>query len=370
MPAATSGGSAAGALGRLRNAGDRQADHVGHLRPQVGVVDEHPTPELHVAAGRGLERELEAFLDRRPVDRAFEIQSLAHGAGGGQCLVEFHRTLLSFGSQRKHRERCATRRSVVCPRAAPGYAAVSAPKGVSTMDVWTGPTDRYYYGWYDAASGPLGPPPTDGQIKAEAVDRLRKNPNTVDSDLLVDVKRAVVILRGSVPDRRAKRSAGDDCWDILGVRDVSNLLDVDAGPGEDHGTVADVMSSPAHLALTTDSCGHVASIMRDDDIGFVVVVDDRGRPAGVVTDRDLVTRAVAEGIGPDAPVDSVITGEPASIDSGRPVSEAVSMMRAFAVRRLPVVHDGAIVGVVTLGDLARERDPGSALAEISGAPAN
>ena len=238
------------------------------------------------------------------------------------------------------------------------------------MDVWTVPTDRYYDGWYDAASGPLGPPPTDGQIKTEAVDRLRKNPNTADSDLLVDVKRAVVILRGSVPDRRAKRSAGDDCWDILGVRDVSNLLDVEAGPGEDHGTVADVMSSPAHLARTTDSCGHVATIMRDDEIGFVVVVDDQGRPAGVVTDRDLVTRAVAEGIGPDAPVDSVITGEPASIDSGRPVREAVSMMRAFAVRRLPVVHDGAIVGVVTLGDLARERDPGSALAEISGAPAN
>ena len=235
------------------------------------------------------------------------------------------------------------------------------------MDVWTWPADRYYYGWYDTPPGAVGPPATDGQIKSEAVDRLRKNPYTADCDLRVDVKRGVVILRGVVPDRRAKRSAGDDCWDILGVRDVSNQLEVAEGQ-DTEGTVADVMSSPAHMAFTADSLARVAAMMRDDDIGFVVVVDENGVPTGVVTDRDIVTRAVAEGASPTQPVEQLVTVEPASIDSENPIDDAVALMRSYAVRRLPVVHDGSVVGVVSLGDLARERDPGSALADIAAAP--
>lgn len=235
------------------------------------------------------------------------------------------------------------------------------------MDVWSWPADRYYYGWYDTPPGAVGPPATDGQIKSEAVDRLRKNPYTADCDLHVDVKRGVIILRGIVPDRRAKRSAGDDCWDILGVRDVSNQLEVAEGKDTD-GTVADVMSTPARMAFTADSEARVAAMMRDDDIGFVVVVDENGVPTGVVTDRDIVTRAVAEGADPTKPVEQIVTTEPVSIDSDQPISEAVTLMRSYAVRRLPVVHDGSVVGVVSLGDLARERDPGSALADISAAP--
>jgi CBS domain-containing protein len=235
------------------------------------------------------------------------------------------------------------------------------------MDVWTWPADRYYYGWYDTPPGAVGPPATDGQIKSEAVDRLRKNPFTAECDLTVDVKRGVVILRGIVPDRRAKRSAGDDCWDILGVRDVSNQLEVAEGQ-DPEGTVGEVMSAPALMALTTDPVSHVAAMMRDEDIGFVVVVDRNGMPAGVVTDRDIVTRAVAEGASPTQHVADLVTMEPASVDREAPIDEAVTLMRSYAVRRLPVVHDGSVVGVVSLGDLARERDPGSALADISAAP--
>jgi CBS domain-containing protein len=235
------------------------------------------------------------------------------------------------------------------------------------MDVWTWPADRYYYGWYDTPPGAVGPPATDGQIKSEAVDRLRKNPFTADCDLNVDVKRGVVILRGIVPDRRAKRSAGDDCWDILGVRDVSNQLEVAEGQ-DSEGTVAEVMSAPARMALATDPVAHVAAIMRDEDIGFVVVIDQNGTPTGVVTDRDIVTRAVAEGSSPTQRVEELVTVEPASIDRDSAIDDAVALMRSYAVRRLPVVHQGSVVGVVSLGDLARSRDPGSVLADISAAP--
>jgi CBS domain-containing protein len=236
------------------------------------------------------------------------------------------------------------------------------------MDVWTWPADRYYYGWYDTPPGAVGPPATDGQIKSEAVDRLRKNPYTAECELQVDVKRGVVILRGAVPDRRAKRSAGDDCWDILGVRDVSNQLEVAEGQGDAEGIVADVMSAPALMAFGGDPLARVASMMRDNDIGFVVVVDDNGVPTGVVTDRDIVTRAVADGAAPTQAVQELVTVEPAAVDQDEPIGRAVALMRSYSVRRLPVVHDGSVVGVVSLGDLARVRDPGSVLADISAAP--
>jgi CBS domain-containing protein len=232
------------------------------------------------------------------------------------------------------------------------------------MEIWNTPVSRYYDGWYDIPSGPVGPPATDGQIKAEAVDRLRKNPKTAESELSVDVKRAVVILRGTVPDRRAKRAAGDDCWDIMGVHDVSNQLEVADGPST-RGTVGDAMTAPAVMAFSTDSVATVAALMRDRDIGFVVVVDESGEPMGVVTDRDIVTRSLATGAGADTSIGSLVTADYVSIDSERPLSDAVMLMRSYALRRLAVVHGGSVVGVVSLGDLARERDPGSALADIA-----
>lgn len=90
------------------------------------------------------------------------------------------------------------------------------------MSFWTYPADRYYYGWYDA----VPPAPTDGDIKAIVVDRLRDNPLTKDFDIKVDVKQSVVVLGGDVASTLAKRAAGDDAWDAPGVVDVSNQLRV------------------------------------------------------------------------------------------------------------------------------------------------
>ena len=91
------------------------------------------------------------------------------------------------------------------------------------MDLWTYPNDRYYYGWYES------PPraPSDGEIKSVVVDRLRENPLTKPYDIRIDVVQRVVVLGGAVGSTLAKRAAGDDAWDTVGVEDVSNQLLVD-----------------------------------------------------------------------------------------------------------------------------------------------
>ena len=93
------------------------------------------------------------------------------------------------------------------------------------MNHWLYPDDRYYYGWYDDMV-PGRRVHTDSELKALVVGRLRTNVFTKDHDLRVDTKAGVVILRGEVETRLAKRAAGDDCWDTPGVIDVSNQLKV------------------------------------------------------------------------------------------------------------------------------------------------
>jgi CBS domain-containing protein len=91
----------------------------------------------------------------------------------------------------------------------------------------------------------------------------------------------------------------------------------------------------------------------------------------VVTDRDLVVRGLAEGADPsETTLASVYSESVVQLDSDDTVDKAIELMRSKAIRRLPVVHEGEVVGVVSLGDLAVQRDPSSVLGEISSAPAN
>jgi CBS domain-containing protein len=136
-------------------------------------------------------------------------------------------------------------------------------------------------------------------------------------------------------------------------------------------TISEVMTRDP---LTIDAGAPVsdaAQIMRDYNIGDVIVMKDDGGVCGIVTDRDLTLRVIAPGYDPKTlKVEDVCTEELSSITSDQPVTEAVALMRDHAIRRLPVVDDGNLVGVVSLGDLAMERDPRSALADISEAPPN
>ncbi|MFD8262752.1 CBS domain-containing protein [Streptomyces griseoluteus] len=134
--------------------------------------------------------------------------------------------------------------------------------------------------------------------------------------------------------------------------------------------VRDIMTSELVTVEPQASVASVARLMRDEDVGTVLVTED-GQLKCLVSDRDLVVRAFAEGVDPDrttviqaASEDLVTIGPDDSVD------HAVEVMREHAVRRLPVVEGDEAVGIIALGDLAIERDETSALGDISAAKPN
>jgi CBS domain-containing protein len=121
----------------------------------------------------------------------------------------------------------------------------------------------------------------------------------------------------------------------------------------------------------TATVGQAAEAMRMIDAGTVLVSDDTNQLVGIVTDRDIAIRAVAEGRDPKTTsVGEVASKDLQTLSPMDSVADAVRLMRERGVRRLPVVEAGRPVGVVSIGDLAQERDPGSVLADISRAPGN
>ena len=131
--------------------------------------------------------------------------------------------------------------------------------------------------------------------------------------------------------------------------------------------VREVMTPNPVKIPKTGTVAEAARIMLGADIGDVIVTDG-DRMVGLLTDRDIVVRAVALDLDADeTTVGSICTAEVTTIGPEDTVDEAVRTMRRGAIRRLPVVSDGRPVGFVSLGDLALERDPESALADISAA---
>jgi CBS domain-containing protein len=97
--------------------------------------------------------------------------------------------------------------------------------------------------------------------------------------------------------------------------------------------------------------------MSKGGFGAVVVVGDGDGIRGVLTDRDIVVRAVAEGKDPASTgVREIFTTEPTTLSPDASLDEAVDALREAHVRRLPVVEDGQAVGIVSIGDLALARD--------------
>ena len=135
-------------------------------------------------------------------------------------------------------------------------------------------------------------------------------------------------------------------------------------------TVRDVMTTDLVTCSASAPVKDAAGYMRDRNIGDVLVVDD-GSVRGIVTDRDIVVRCVAEGADVrEAKVGDVCSVRLTTVAPDASIEEAARIMRDNALRRLPVVDGGRPVGIVTLGDLAVDADPRSALGGISAARPN
>jgi CBS domain-containing protein len=135
-------------------------------------------------------------------------------------------------------------------------------------------------------------------------------------------------------------------------------------------TVRDLMTSDPASVAPDATISEAARLMRDRDTGAILVCEG-SRVRGIVTDRDIAVRAVAEGSDPGStPVSQIASTDVAAVSPDSDVDDAIRMMREQAIRRLPVVQDGRPVGILSIGDLAIERDPQSALADISAARPN
>jgi CBS domain-containing protein len=135
-------------------------------------------------------------------------------------------------------------------------------------------------------------------------------------------------------------------------------------------TVRDVMTENVVTLPRTAPLRDAARRMKENDIGDVIVMND-GTMCGVVTDRDIVVRAIAEGKDPDSvKLEEICSHEVVTVRPDDPVGRAVQLMRERAVRRLPVVEGDKPIGVISIGDLAIELDEYSGLADISAAESN
>jgi CBS domain-containing protein len=135
-------------------------------------------------------------------------------------------------------------------------------------------------------------------------------------------------------------------------------------------TVGELMTRDPVMVEPNATVRDAARMMRDRDIG-AVLVGDKATLVGLLTDRDIVVRGIAEK--PDAPnmkVGDIVSKELETVAPNDSVDRAVKLMRSKALRRVPVVEGGKPVGMVAIGDLAVELDPKSALAEISSADPN
>jgi CBS domain-containing protein len=134
--------------------------------------------------------------------------------------------------------------------------------------------------------------------------------------------------------------------------------------------VRDVMTATPLVLDARAPLQEAARHMRDHAVGDVLVTDGE-RLCGIVTDRDLVVRALAEGYDPRATtVGQVCSRDLVAVEADDDVQHAAETMRGRAIRRVPVIDQGRLAGVVTLGDLARHNDEESVLAAISEAPPN
>jgi CBS domain-containing protein len=118
-------------------------------------------------------------------------------------------------------------------------------------------------------------------------------------------------------------------------------------------SIGKICTRSVHIAKPDESVHDAARRMESENVGCLVVLDSGRRPTGILTDRDLATRVVANGRDPRATrVSEVMSAHPRTIEESAPIQDAVATMRRVGVRRLPVVDKkGAVAGIVTADDV-------------------
>jgi CBS domain-containing protein len=135
-------------------------------------------------------------------------------------------------------------------------------------------------------------------------------------------------------------------------------------------TVGDIMTTDLVSLSAEHSVRDAARRMREANVG-AIVVQKHGNLFGIVTDRDIVVRCLAHGgDGDETPLSEICSPDVTTLGPDDEVDRAVTVMRDKAIRRIPVVKNGKAIGILSLGDLALQRDPFSALGAISKALPN
>lgn len=134
-------------------------------------------------------------------------------------------------------------------------------------------------------------------------------------------------------------------------------------------SVRDVMTPSVRTASPSQSLAEAAQMMKSEDVGSIPVVED-DRLVGIVTDRDIAIRAVAEDVDPKATrIGDIASRELITVEAGQDLDEALELMARHQVRRLPVIEEGGqLVGILTQADVAleaKEKDAGEVLEQIS-----
>jgi CBS domain-containing protein len=134
------------------------------------------------------------------------------------------------------------------------------------------------------------------------------------------------------------------------------------------GRIQELMTVKPRTVKTGDSIVDAAKLMRGEDAGIAPIVDG-DRLVGVVTDRDIAIRVVAEGRDPSTTkVEEIASGNLVTVEPGQDLDDALRLMAQHQVRRLPVVDDGKLVGIVAQADVAKHADAkrtGKVVEEIS-----
>jgi CBS domain-containing protein len=118
--------------------------------------------------------------------------------------------------------------------------------------------------------------------------------------------------------------------------------------------VRDIMTSEGLATATLDTTlAEIAERMRDENVGAIPIVDEEEKLAGIITDRDIVVRAIAEGEDPnECTAEEVLSEQLHTIDPDAELEDAADLMARHQIRRLPVVEDETVIGMISLGDLA------------------